>query len=239
MKKKGLSGFITRQNASWIIVCDFDGTISNADVTDTLMENFGHPDWERLEKRWESGEIGSYECLSGQIALLDASRQQLDDCLDQISIDPAFGDFAGWAKAQAIPLYIVSDGLDYAIDRILRNNHITGLPVFANHLEQVGERGWRISFPHYSPNCQHASGTCKCEIARVLEPQAFLAIGDGRSDFCVAKKAQYVLAKKSLLAECQKSGIAHTAFESFSEARTCLEQLNTTKTPVPSPLEER
>lgn len=226
MIKQGISGIIPHLCSEWTIVCDFDGTISCADVTDTLMENFGHPDWRIFETRWENAEIGSRESLSAQIALLDVTRQELDACLDKIEIDPAFRDFSLWAKAQAIPLYVVSDGLDYAINRILHNNSITGLPVIANHFEQVGERRWTISFPHYDVHCKQASGTCKCQVARALDPDAFIAIGDGRSDFCVASAADHVLAKKSLLVECRRAGITHTAFERFSEARACLEKLH-------------
>lgn len=225
MKEHGLPGIITRTDSHWVVVCDFDGTISCSDVTDTLMEKLGHPDWQLLEKRWINSEIGSRDCLSGQIALLDASLQQIDACLDQIKIDPEFCRFARWAKAEAIPLYIVSDGLDYAIERILRNNNVAGLPVVANHLEQISERGWRISFPHFSPDCQYASGTCKCRVAKMLNPDRFIAIGDGQSDFCVASLADHVLAKKSLLTHCQKAGIPHTPFNSFREARACLERL--------------
>lgn len=235
MEKQGTSGIITCSDSRWIIVCDFDGTISCADVTDTLMEKFGHPDWLLLEKRWEHGEIGSRDCLSGQISLLDASRQQMDACLDHIKIDPEFCHFARWAKAQSIPLYVVSDGLDYAIEHILRNNNIAGLPVIANHLEQISERRWRISFPHFDSHCQHARGTCKCQVVQRLNPPAFLAIGDGRSDFCVAARATHVLAKKSLIAHCQASGIPHTPFGSFSEARTCLEKLRVKAAPPISP----
>ncbi len=225
MENQGLSGILTCADSRWIIVCDFDGTISHEDVTDTLMEKFGHPDWQLLESRWKKAEIGSRECLSGQISLLDVSRQQMDTCLDQISIDPAFSHFVRWAQEEAIPLYVVSDGLDYAIERILGNNSITGLPVIANHLEQISERRWRITFPHFDPKCQYASGTCKCQVARTLNAHAFLVIGDGRSDFCVASQADHVLAKKSLLIECQKAGIAHTPFTRFSEARACIENL--------------
>ncbi len=235
MENQGLSGTITRADSRWIIVCDFDGTISCADVTDTLMEKFGHPDWQLLETRWKNNEIGSRDCLSGQISLLDVSRQQMDECLDEIKIDPEFCRFARWAKTEAIPLYVVSDGLDYAIERILSNNNIAGLPVIANHLEQVSERRWRISFPHFDPQCQFASGTCKCRVARTLNPRAFLVIGDGRSDFCVAAKASHVLAKKSLLTQCLKGGIPHTPFNSFSEVRVCIEGLTLQESlPIPS-----
>ena len=34
----------------WTIQCDFDGTISLQDVTDTLLQRHGMPGWEDLEE---------------------------------------------------------------------------------------------------------------------------------------------------------------------------------------------
>src|SRR3569623_1650310 len=69
-------------NAGWRILCDFDGTISLEDVTDCLIGKFGRPGCADLEEQWESGRIGSRACLSGQVALLDATREEIDACLD-------------------------------------------------------------------------------------------------------------------------------------------------------------
>ncbi|HTD28681.1 MAG TPA: phosphatase, partial [Xanthomonadaceae bacterium] len=63
--------------SDWIILCDFDGTISVEDVTDSLLERHAHPDWMRLERRWKAGKIGSHDCMAGQIGLIDADRIQL------------------------------------------------------------------------------------------------------------------------------------------------------------------
>ena len=60
-------------------------------------------------------------------------------------------------------------------------------------------------------------GTCKCALAG---PAATLAImvGDGRSDFCAAGQAKWVLAKGALAGHCRQSGIPHTAIEGFADA---------------------
>lgn len=217
----------------WTVFCDFDGTISVDDVTDRLMATFGMSGWQALEQRWENGEIGSQRCMSGQIALLDASRLQLESCLDDIAIDPHFLTFVQRAHAHRIPLYIVSDGLDYAIDYLLRKHHIPDIPILANHLQQVSERRWSLTFPCYDQQCSQASGTCKCALARRLAPHKLLMIGDGRSDFCVAAQADHVLAKSSLIDRCEKAAIPFTSFSDFSQAWTCLEQLITPLTEAP------
>lgn len=209
----------------WTILCDFDGTISYKDVTDTLLDTFGMPGWQALEQRWEKGEIGSQECMSGQIALLNASQEELNACLASINIDPYFADFVRHAAMHNVPLHIVSDGLDYAIRYILQANGINNIPIIANQLQQVGERSWSLNFPFYSPHCLKASGTCKCTIAQKFSHGKFLMIGDGRSDFCVSQIADHVFAKKDLIKECKRSGVSFSVIEDFSQAPNRLDWL--------------
>ncbi|MBS0464172.1 MAG: haloacid dehalogenase-like hydrolase, partial [Proteobacteria bacterium] len=120
--------------SDWIILCDFDGTISVEDVTDSLLEHHAHPDWMALERRWKAGEIGSRQCLDGQIGMLDADRRQLDALFASMRIDRSFPAFVEAALAARIPVRIVSDGLDMAIEAILARQQLEHLPIAANHL---------------------------------------------------------------------------------------------------------
>lgn len=210
---------------TWNILCDFDGTISFKDVTDTLLDAFGQPGWEELEQRWEAGEIGSRECMRSQITLLDVSLNELNECLSGISIDSAFAGFVEHARIRGVPLHIVSDGLDYAIHYILQSNGIHDIPVIANQLRQVSKRRWNLDFPYHSAACRKASGTCKCSVANTATEDKFLMIGDGRSDFCVSHIADHVFAKKSLVTECERSGILFSVMHDFSIAPELLDRL--------------
>src|SRR6185437_12005677 len=78
------------QNAPWIILCDFDGTISLEDTTDVLLESFGMEGWHQLEDDWEAGKIGSRECMGSQIGLLNVSSTELYERLAQMKIDSHF-----------------------------------------------------------------------------------------------------------------------------------------------------
>jgi len=216
---------LTVASPSWTVLCDFDGTISFKDVTDTLLDAFGMPGWQHLEQQWEAGDIGSRECMAGQIALLDASRRELNECLSQLRIDPGFADFAAYARKRKVPLHIVSDGLDYAINFILQANGISGIPVIANSLRQVSERRWALDFPYRNTQCLKGSGVCKCGVAKAVAANKFLMIGDGRSDFCVSQVADHVFAKNSLVDECQRMGVPFSALRDFSEAPALLDCL--------------
>ncbi|MCI1122064.1 phosphatase, partial [Stenotrophomonas maltophilia] len=77
----------------WSILCDFDGTISQEDVIDSLLEKYGQPGWQALEEQWKSGAIGSRECMQGHVRLLKLDPATLDAHLDQVQIDPGFAAF--------------------------------------------------------------------------------------------------------------------------------------------------
>lgn len=204
---------------NWTVLCDFDGTISLEDVTDTLLTRFGQPGWQALEARWERGEIGSRECMKGQVALLDMGPDDFVAHLAGIAIDPHFGPFVDAARALGVPVMVVSDGIEQAITQVLARHGLQRLPVLANRLVSTGARSWRLESPHASPRCERASGNCKC--ARLAEQRTprtrVLYVGDGASDFCVSGKADFVLAKDRLIDHCQVHGIAHAPFSHFGD----------------------
>ena len=204
----------------WVIQCDFDGTISIDDVTDAMLERFARPGWREIEAEWEAGRIGSGECMKRQVALLDMSRAELDEFLAGVAIDPHFLAFEKATRRLGIALQVVSDGIDSAIHRILALHGLEGLPVHANHLVQLDERRWRLTSPNAVARCVSACGTCKCELlaAHTATSHKVLFVGDGRSDFCVAAKADFVLAKARLIDHCVQEGIAHAAFGNFEDA---------------------
>ncbi len=49
-----------------------------------------------------------------------------------------------------------------------------------------------------------------------------IVVGDGRSDFCVAERADLVLAKGELVRHCQSADLPYFKFQSFSEATPLL-----------------
>jgi 2,3-diketo-5-methylthio-1-phosphopentane phosphatase len=207
--------------AAWSVLCDFDGTISTSDVTDTLLEAFGKPGWREIEAEWLAGNIGSRVCMQQQIACLDASKEELDEAIDAIDVDGAFAAFVEAVNTRGWELSIVSDGLDYAISRILQRRRLPALPFYANHLVQAGERSWRLESPHASEaTCYSASGLCKCAFAHRARAagRKVLMIGDGRSDFCVAGNVDWVLAKNFLITHCLDKRLPHVSISGFDDA---------------------
>ena len=209
----------------WTILCDFDGTISVEDITDSLLERFAREGWREIEQAWRRGEIGSRECMAAQVALIDASREEIDEHLDGMMIDRAFPAFLDEVERARVPFAIVSDGLDYAIHRILRNHGLERASVLANRLEAAGDRAWRLEFPYASLPCRVDSGHCKCATAQRTRAARVLLIGDGASDFCVSAQADLVFAKHRLIEHCRAAGIPYVPITSFADALDLLPTL--------------
>ena len=183
--------------AVWI---DFDRTITRRDVLDDLIEKYAvDKSWLEVEQLWQSGQIGSGECLRREFALIRIDDTSLDRFLDQIGIDPGFVRLVELLAGHRVPLSVVSDGIDWFIDRVLRRAGVTNLPVRANTLSREGLT-MALLCPHHDPACVTAAAHCKCSSIRVLgaDQRRSIYIGDGRSDLCPARSCDVVFAKLTL-----------------------------------------
>lgn len=206
-----------------IVFSDFDGTITQVDVTDLLLTELAHPSWQEVEQEWARGSIGSRECLERQMALVDASTREFNDLVDSVPIDRGFQNFYQFISGHKLPFYVVSDGFDLVIRRVLKNVGLNGPLHNGTHLfsSALSIQGRRMmpSFPHSGPPCVHDCATCKVEAIRQIRRKDSLVIfiGDGLSDRFAAQVADVVFAKRQLLAHCRANDIRCRSFETFAD----------------------
>ena len=201
-----------------LFIIDFDGTVAPVDTVDALLERFAAPEWRAVEEEWAKGAIDSRQCMSRQIALVRGEQSEIEEFLYSVEIDPWFPHFVHYAR-QIAELAVVSDGLDEPIHRALRG---LGIPIYANRMDFL-PGGLGISFPYTNRACTVGSGVCKCAVARSLDSGRGLTtvlIGDGRSDFCLARSADFVFAKGTLRRMCEAENIIYTPFETFGDVLT-------------------
>ncbi|GGH19060.1 2,3-diketo-5-methylthio-1-phosphopentane phosphatase [Alsobacter metallidurans] len=210
------------------VLCDFDGTITAQDVTDLVLSKLAAPEWLHVEELWRSGAIGSGECMRRQVALMRCGWSELDDLLDRIDVEPGFVAFARGCARMGLRLEIVSDGLDYAIRRILGKRRLD-LPIRANRLLRGEDGRWSLATPFADARCLNGAAHCKCWSGGSAPVRYTVVIGDGRSDMCVAERADLVFAKQGaeapspLLRHCGNLGLPHVAFTSFDDLGRALE----------------
>jgi len=201
---------------SALIIVDFDGTVVRQDATDLILERFALPQWRIVEREWVAGRIGSRECLARQIDLVRATDRDLDGLIAELDIDPAFFDFVSECQQLGFDVVVASDGLDRVIAPVLERCGLA-LPFVSNRLIDMGRGRWGVDFPHFDPACTASSGTCKCAVSSRTDAPTLL-VGDGRSDFCVAARAKWVLAKGQLAQHCRRSKIPFVAIDGFADA---------------------
>jgi 2,3-diketo-5-methylthio-1-phosphopentane phosphatase len=215
-----------------ILFLDFDGTISERDAVDAILEEFADARWLAVEEEWKAGRIGSRECLRAQMALVRATPAEVNALLDSIRVDRGFVALLETCAALRVPIHIVSDGLDYCIRRVLAGagarvaRAMKGVRVFSNRLQF--ERGyWRVERPLFAEDCAHGCATCKPAVMRRLNQACAPAVfvGDGLSDRYAAECADLVFAKEKLAAYCRERGIAHVAFDDLGKVAAYLESL--------------
>lgn len=211
----------------WNIICDFDGTIAPTDVTDHLLERFADPAWRQIERAWQAKEINSRYCLMQQTEMLSMTARELAERLADIRIDPAFVDFVAFAQSRDCEVRVASEGYGQAIRTLLGHAGATPLPIASTYLIANGANRWVLGCPFARPDCRSAAATCKCAVAHqgATSGARTLLIGDGRSDFCVAARADFVFARGALLDYCRVRHVPHTPVDNFVDAQQQLVEL--------------
>jgi 2-hydroxy-3-keto-5-methylthiopentenyl-1-phosphate phosphatase len=212
------------------VYCDFDGTIAQQDVGKELFSHFAGPVADTIAQQYVNGTITARECLLAEAnAASGISVGAVEAFVDQFGIDPEFAKFRDFCVAHAVPLTILSDGLDLYVERILRRNHLGDCAYFANHVEfkELGNATeLEITFPYTDAECEFC-GNCKRNhmLTGSGNDDIIAYVGDGISDRCPARYADIVFAKKGLIRYCQQENISYYEFSGFADVQNRIEKL--------------
>ncbi|RMD87306.1 MAG: phosphoserine phosphatase [Calditrichaeota bacterium] len=201
------------------VFCDFDGTVAANDVGNQLFRTFADGRCKEYVNLWKAGKISSKECLLRECALTQVTRAQLEEFVATQNLDPYFKKFMQFCQHRGIGVEIVSDGLDFYIERILKNHGLdSSLHFVSNRLIFLGPDRITAQFPYYEKGCGHC-GNCKGYHVQKAKKQGYFVIyvGDGFSDRCGARLADVVFAKRELQKFCQENHLAHFSFQNFGE----------------------
>jgi 2,3-diketo-5-methylthio-1-phosphopentane phosphatase len=207
------------------IFCDFDGTISTRDTTDFVLSRLANQAWEDLEAQWLDGEITAAACMRGQIRLIEADDQAIDAVLGEVELAEGFAQFVDWCQREALALVVVSDGVDRFIQRILARHDVPPLSIISNMFVRT-QSGPDLIQNRQVAGCAAGLGVCKCAVTANTEATGpMVYIGDGRSDYCVAARADILFARDSLADYACSRAMPHHLFTDFHQIQSTLEAL--------------
>ena len=203
---------------------DFDGTITRVDVGDTMFETFGGAQCLHSIDKYRNEKISAMECFRQECrACIGVKREDLDSFLDRQEIDETFGEFLEFCNDRKIDCTVLSDGMDYYIERILRRYNLETVKYFSNHLDLIPVNGsamvmFQPSFPHTDEMCNRCA-CCKRNhiLTQCAADDIVMYIGEGYSDRCPVRYADIVFAKDELLKYCQSENISYFEYKSFSD----------------------
>jgi len=210
------------------VFCDFDGTVCLQDVGEQFFRAFAGEKAKESVQRLLNGEITMQKSLTELCEAIPSISQ--DDFLkfvEQFVVDLQFAEFVRFCEKRKISLTVLSDGLDVYIERVLSNAGLSQVPFFANHVEFLGMNGsskLSVSFPFTDAEC-NLCGSCKRNhiLNSSADDDIIVYVGDGFSDRCPVRYADFVFAKRQLIKHCQEQNITFFEFNQFGDVQAKLE----------------
>ena len=198
-----------------IIQCDFDGTIIGNNLSLLLRETFAQGDWQRIESDYLLGQLTVEQSNRLQFAFIKEPEEKLQEFVRQhIELRPGFVEFVRYCRKSAIPIVIVSSGLDFYIKPVLAQ---IGTPDLELHCGQTsfGKDGIIVSY--YDPEGNIINKGFKRKHLSSLKKRGnnVVYIGDGLSDLEAARQADYVFARDHLWRLLNTKAVACSAFADF------------------------
>jgi len=197
-----------------VVLCDFDGTLTPFVIIDHLYETFAECGLEYAE-RWERGEISTMEEMESTFATVTASREEMERELAKVDLVPGSSEFISMCQKREYSFAVVSDGLEWYIEYILRQHGITGIRIVASQIH-FEPGGFRFSYPWYDSQIPLRATSKPTIIRRHQERGSKVAfVGDGTSDFEVVGVADLIYARRKLAEYCQSKGVPAIEFTDF------------------------
>jgi 2,3-diketo-5-methylthio-1-phosphopentane phosphatase len=199
------------------LVVDFDGTVTEQDLLDTIASRFGDPEvYQEVDDGLDEGRIPLREVITREF---EPVRKPLDEVveweLENVRIRPGFRELVELARERGWRFVIVSSGFHELIEPILEHEGVE-VELHANRVDPRPE-GWRVLW-QYDDTCEACGESCKRSIVQEFGGDGEIVyVGDGFSDRCAAEASDRVFATKGLARYLDERGVPYEPFDDFHD----------------------
>ena len=198
-----------------LVQCDFDGTITEEDISFFLLDAFARGDWRRLLRDYKQHRISVGEFNTRAFAMVKANKPTLLGALKgEVRVRAGFQELVKYCLEKSFRLVIVSNGLEFYIRAVLTDMGLENVEVYAAQaffhpegmkVQYVGPDGKRL---------EDGFKEAYIQSFRKLRYRV-IYIGNGDSDVAPAEYAHHVFATGDLLAYCRENNLKYKPFETF------------------------
>lgn len=214
------------------IFIDFDRTITKNDVGEEIFRKFVNEEVvSRIVDYLLTDQISSRECWEALcLAAPSIEKKEFDEFILSQEVEPSLHRFIEYCEKNNFSVFVLSDGFDYYIEKILTRENLERLKFFSNKLNLTAEGKLIPSFPYFNTYCRSSSN---CKRNHIIENSGAddytIYIGDGSSDIDAVQYVDFIFAKDSLLRFCEMNRITFFPFRNFDEVVIKLDGLSTKK----------
>jgi 2,3-diketo-5-methylthio-1-phosphopentane phosphatase len=202
----------------FIFVSDFDGTITDKDFDELLLENLLKDREGEFEKLWnkETTTISSY--LKAVFGAVNCSEDELKNEILKLNIDKYLKGFIKFVKENNGDFMIVSSGSSYYINILLDYFEIIDIEVISNNAV-FEDNNLNLIIDEKSTIYSKEFGINKKKVVEGLRGKAkkIYYSGDGTSDLDASLISDLVFAKGSLREALNKLNKENIGFNNFGE----------------------
>ena len=208
-----------------IIQCDFDGTITEEDVSFTLLDTFAQGDWRKLFQQYRENKISVGDFNTKAFALVKAGREELlEAAKSKVELRDGLHELVTYCQRRGFRLVIVSNGLDFYITSLLED---VGLGDIEVHAAQTRFHPGGLKVQYIGPDGSPLSSDFKAAYTRAFLKQGYrvVCVGNGPSDISPASLAYHVFARDGLLDCCKERNLRCQPFDDLNDVVRGLELL--------------
>lgn len=214
----------------YVIVFDFDKTITINDVVVDILDKFNVFGWREIEQKVGLGELSLRECLNWEINEISINKSEYLNAISElIQLDTGAIDLFSFIRENNIPVFVISDSLLTAIKFVFEVLNLgDGIQYTLDAHEIIWDGEKRIGIKLANEPCDHGCANCKISKIRKIKTQypdhKIAFVGDGYTDILAAPEADIIFARSDhfLTDYLKNKEISHHIYNDLKEVKDIL-----------------
>jgi 2-hydroxy-3-keto-5-methylthiopentenyl-1-phosphate phosphatase len=208
-----------------IIQSDFDGTLTEEDVSFALLDAFAEGDWRKLYEQYRQNKMTVGDFNSKAFAMVKAGRDELlRVAREEVKLREGLRNLVNYCQDRGFRFLVVSNGLDFYIKAILGDVGLGNIEVYAARTNFSPDG---LGVRYIGPEGAVLKKGFKEAYTKLFLKQGYqvVCIGNGPSDYFPAALAQQVFARDGLMDVCKDKKLKCQPFDDLNDVVRGLEKL--------------